>query len=184
MSNPTDIHAPTPEFSEFLARDIVRTLRHDARFAPSARAVRARRLGLVMASAAGTVIVLAIGLVSGISTGYASARVESDRQRDAVAANTMGATSRLAALRLELAHVRSDLARRATGERAVPQASLRAAEAELRAMEASAERIERDLTESRVSTVPPSPSVSRSIPMKRALAVTCSALALGAQPAQ
>jgi hypothetical protein len=81
MTDDTRNHEPTPEFSAFLARDIERTIRHDARFAPSARAVRARRIRLVALSAAGTVFTLAIGLVWGVGTGYAAAR-SSDGPRD------------------------------------------------------------------------------------------------------
>src|SRR6185295_888702 len=82
MSDSTDRHAPTPEFSEFLARDIARTLRHDARFA---RSHGSRRLGVIMVSIIGSVIVLSTGLVFGTNTGYASARLEGDRQRKELA---------------------------------------------------------------------------------------------------
>ena len=37
MIDSTENHAPTPEFTEFLARDIVRTLRHESRFASTTR---------------------------------------------------------------------------------------------------------------------------------------------------
>jgi hypothetical protein len=81
MTSDMHNHEPTAEFSEFLARDIARTIRHDARFAPSARAIRARRVRLAAVGAGAIVFTLSIGLVWGVGTGYAAARA-SDGPRE------------------------------------------------------------------------------------------------------
>lgn len=133
-------------------------------------------LALVGASAAIAMITLTIGLVWGTNTGYASGRVEGDRQRNEIVANAIGATNQLGALRLALARTRADLASRT--KQPVSAASLAAADAELRAMEASIGRIELDLTQGPSGMIAPQPN---GIPMKRALAITCGALAIGAQ---
>src|SRR5205823_2866694 len=113
------------------------------------------------------------------NTGFASGRVEGDRQRAVIAANSMGATSQLAALRLEVARTRTELTRSTI---AAGSASLREAESELGAIEASIGRIEQDLGPHSGLTVSQSNSSLRNSPMKRALAVTCSALAIAASP--
>ncbi|HKS07686.1 MAG TPA: hypothetical protein VJR92_15395 [Gemmatimonadaceae bacterium] len=179
MNESHEHHEPTQEFTEFLARDIKRTLRHHARFAPSPRAVRARKLAVVLGSVFGTIAVLAIGLVFGTSTGYATARVETDRQRDAMAVNAATISTQLTELRFNLARARADLASSATGARASMRTTLEAAGAELRRMEASLQRIEGDLAQDHRDSVharvtPP----AKTMPVKRALAVTCNALAL------
>lgn len=179
MKTTDNTHEPTPEFSEFLARDIARRLRHEARFAPSAASIRARKLSVIMASAVGTVVVLAIGLIFGTSTGYASARVESDRQQIETAATTLGASSQIAELRMDLGRARTVLAQLAANKDSVSQATLRTAESDLRAMEASAGQIQLDLTPRHDTAAKLSPSIIGGISMKTALAVTCSALALG-----
>ena len=156
------------------------------RIAPRRRAWRsAGVLAAAGAAAAIATITLTIGLVWGTNTGYASGRVEGDRQRDAIAANAIGATSQLAALRIDLARTRADLAQRGKASGTLSPASLSAADAELQAMAASISRIERDLTQGPAAAA--APTEPKEIPMKRALAITCSALAIGAQapaPAQ
>jgi hypothetical protein len=185
MNDSMEIHEPTPQFRAALERDMIGAFRRGTQFAPPGSR-RSGRLGRVFALVACAVLTLAIGLAFGTSTGYASGRIEGDRQRSEMAASTIEVTGQLTALRADLARTRADLARRAAERGAVPQASLLAAESELRAMEASAGRIELDLTQSREVTAPSQPALIRSIPMKRALAITCSALAIGAQagPAQ
>jgi hypothetical protein len=137
----------------------------------------ARRLVAVAATVIAVVSALAIGMVWGSNTGYASGRSEGDRQRAVIAANARGATSQLAALRFELARTRSDLLSRATNTGG--SASLAAVDAELRAIEASVSRIEMDLAPPS-SAFRPLPSPNRA--MNRAFAMTCSALAIGAAP--
>jgi hypothetical protein len=187
MNESRDQHEPTQEFTQFLARDVARTLRHHARFAPSPRAMRARKLAVALGSALGTVAVLAIGLVFGTSTGYATARVETERQRDAMAVNAATISTQLTEVRFNLARARADLASSAIGARAGMRATLDAAGAELRRMEASLQRIERDLAQDHADSartgVTPAP---KTMPVKRAIAVTCNALSLCADttPAQ
>jgi hypothetical protein len=175
MSDSSHMHTPTPEFTRHLARDISRAFRHDARFAPSARSERTRQFRMIAASVVGTIGMLAVGLVVGTTTGYASARVESDRQRDEMHASTMGVATQLAVLRLDLARARSALSQRAEESAAAPASLLFAAVEELRSMEASAERIELDLTQNQIEAARP-PSAAPSVPVKSALAITCSAL--------
>src|ERR1043166_7557999 len=140
-------HSPTPEFTAFLARDVARTLRYEQRFAPSPAMRMARRVGAVSLWGVGTVIALGVGLVFGNSTGYASARVEGARQRDEMAASTLGVTAQLAALREDLRRTRADLSRRA-GNGPLPDTSLRAAQLELSAMAARIPRMGLDLAQS------------------------------------
>ena len=187
MNDSREQHEPTQEFTDFLARDIKRTLRHHARFAPSPRVARARRLAVILGSALGTVAVLAIGLVFGTSTGYASAQVETDRQRDAMAVNAATLSTQLTELRFNLARARAELTSSAAGARAGLRATLEAASAELRTMEASLERIEGDLAQGHTEKTPARATTPRkTTPVTRALAATCNALALCADttPAQ
>lgn len=181
MSDNLESHTPAPEFSESLARDVVRLLRYESRYEPSSH--RGRRLGAIIVSIIGAGVALTIGLVFGANTGYASARVQGDRQRNEIAGAMVTVTTGLAALRQDLEQARSDMAHRAADKGAVPQSAFRAAESELRAMEASAERMELDLSQSQ-GTAASLPVTS--IPMKRVLAITCGALALAAPvaPAQ
>src|ERR1043166_3273559 len=65
---------------------------------------RATHSSVIRFAAAGALLVVAayaltVGLVWGANTGYASARVEGDRQRNELAASTMGLGAQVAALR-------------------------------------------------------------------------------------
>ena len=143
----------------------------------------ARPIAAVAASVVLAVITLLIGMVVGTNTGFASGRVEGDRQRATIAANASGASSQLAALRFEVARARDGLSRSVLAGRAQPS-SLLAIESELRTIEASIGRIETDLRPRSGSSMAASSSSSTSStptgnnPMRRALAVTCSALAI------
>ena len=172
----TPNHSPTPEFTAYLERDIARTLRHEQRFAPTAAMRVARRVRSVSLWGIGTVAALAVGLVFGNTTGYAAARVEGARQRDELAASAMGTTTQLATLRESLRRARRDLARRAANG-SLPDTSLRAAQLELGAMETSMARMELDLSQSR-AVIPA--SAKPTLPMSRAFAITCGALASSA----
>src|SRR3954470_12010522 len=134
--------------------------------------VRTHRAATLAASLVFAVITLLIGMVVGTNTGFASGRVEGDRQRASIAANAMGASSQLAALRLEVARARDGLTRSVMSGRAQP-ASLLAIESELRTIEASIGRIEIDLTPQSTQRLQTSASTSStpstSNPMKRAL---------------
>ena len=63
-------HIPTPEFRSALEREITRAFRSETQFG---HAQRTRRLAMVVGMAAGAVMMLTIGLVLGVRTGYASA---------------------------------------------------------------------------------------------------------------
>jgi hypothetical protein len=83
---------------------------------------------------------------------------------------------------LDLARTRSNLARRAAAQGAERHTSLMAADSELSAMETSLAQIETSLSQGQSAAVPANPAHSRNIPMKRALAITCTAIGL-AEPA-
>lgn len=178
MNDTPNIHEPAPEFTQYLARDIARTLRHEARFAPSPGSSRARRARVAVVSVAGTVVTLVVGLILGTSNGYAAARVDSDRRVGELAANTAGVTAQLTALRVDLARARDDLAHQMSQDHALSPDAVKAAEAELRSMEASVERIELDLTQGQARIARPTAAALHVVPVTRALAVTCNALAL------
>ncbi|MEP6495732.1 MAG: hypothetical protein ABJF01_23815 [bacterium] len=137
---------------------------------------------LAGASLVAAAIVLAIGIVLGANTGYASARLAGDRQRDEMAAATSEVKRQITAMRASLARVRSDLARRARNGDDATRASLVFAESELRSMEASAERIDLDLVDRRSTPAPLPPMQLVGFPVKRALAITCGALAQPVPP--
>ena len=100
--------ASAPPFPSALERDA----RH-GRITP-------RRVALAAATFVVASLTLTIGLVLGTSTGYASARREGARERDAIAASTEGVTRQLSALRGGLAQMRSELTRLAENGLAQP----------------------------------------------------------------
>ena len=75
-------HEPTPEFRASLEREIARAFRSEMQFG---HARHARRLGMVIGVTSGAVVMLTIGLVLGVRTGYASAESLDARQRDTTA---------------------------------------------------------------------------------------------------
>lgn len=127
------------------------------------------RVVAIAASIIAVVGALAVGMALGTTAGYASGRVEGDRQRAVIAATARGATSALATLRSELVRTRSQLDTRGAGP-----GSIVAVDAELRAIEASIQRIEIDLRLRASSTAPLPPP--RNVSMNRAVALTCAAL--------
>ena len=91
------------------------------------------------------VLILGIGLVWGTSTGYASARVQSERERHEIAATAGRVTTQLATLRRELTRTRSGLVELAAKQGISARASLLAAEAEVDSMTANVARIEQNV---------------------------------------
>lgn len=79
-------HQPTPEFRASLDREIARAFRSETQFG---RAQRTRRLGMVIGMAAGAVVMLTVGMVLGVRTGYASAEGLDARQRDTTPRSTL-----------------------------------------------------------------------------------------------
>ncbi|MEP6495734.1 MAG: hypothetical protein ABJF01_23825 [bacterium] len=136
-----------------------------------------RQFALVGGSVVVAATALTIGLVWGTNTGYASARVEGERRRGERTASAISVARELAGLRVNLARTRAELSR-AVGAGTMAQTSFAAAEGELRGMEASVLRVERDLTQNREDSAAQPPSPLPNLPMKRALAITCGALAL------
>jgi hypothetical protein len=72
-----------------------------------------RPLAGVAVSVAAVVVALVLGMAWGTNTGYASARVEGQRERSDLAASTLGAASQLIVLRLDLARIRAEFERQA-----------------------------------------------------------------------
>jgi hypothetical protein len=137
-----------------------------------------RRLAFAVAAVVVAALTLTIGLVLGTSTGYASARREGAREWDAIAANTEGVTRQLAALRGDLAKMRSELARLAA-KGTLAHTSLLAAEAAVDSMSANVARIEISLNASDDSSSRPALALLRTIPVRNALtALTCGAVAV------
>lgn len=135
-----------------------------------------RRLAVAGGSLAAAMLMLAVGLVWGTSTGYASARVEGERERKAIAASTGGVTRQLAALRRELTRTREGLAELAASQGGVPHTSLLAAEAEVDSMTANVARIERSVSARASASAPEGPvfAILRTMPVRTALAaLTC-----------
>jgi len=134
-----------------------------------------RRLAVAGASLAAAMLFLAVGLVWGTSTGYASARVQSERERNEIAATAGRVTNQLATLRLELTRTRAGLVELAAKQGASARTSLLAAEAEVDSMTANVARIEHN-----VSTAGSAPSgaafaILRAMPVRTALAaLSCS----------
>jgi hypothetical protein len=140
------------------------------------RWITPRRVALAAATFVVAALTLAIGLVLGTSTGYASARREGARERDVIAASTEGVTRQLAALRGGLAQMRSELARLAE-KGTVAHASLLAAEAAVDSMSASVVRIEISLNASDDSSSRPALALLRTIPVRNAFtALACGAV--------
>jgi hypothetical protein len=138
-----------------------------------------RRMALAAATFVVAALTLTIGLVLGTSTGYASARREGARERDVIAASTEGVTRQLAALRGDLAQMRTGLMRLAE-KGTVAHASLLAAEAAVDSMSANVARIEASLNTSDDSSSRPALAILRTIPVRNALtALTCGAVTPG-----
>ena len=135
-----------------------------------------RRLAFAGASLAAATLMLAVGLIWGTSTGYASARVQGERERSAIAANALGVTRQLASLRRELARTRAGLAQLAAVQGSAAHTSLLAAEAEVDSMTANVGRIERNVSLTTNPTSPEGPvfAILRTMPVRTALAaLTC-----------
>ncbi len=143
----------------------------------------ARRLATVGASLLVAMVTLTIGLVLGTSTGYASARVEGERERHAIAASTIGVTRQLNALRADLSRTRLDLMQLAANG-TMAHTSLMAAEAEVDSMGENVARIEANLIASSDAMASrPALALLRTIPVRNALtALTCGAVAAAPPP--
>jgi hypothetical protein len=136
-----------------------------------------RSLAGVAVSIAAVVVALVLGMAWGTNTGYASARVEGQRERSDLAASTLGAASQLIVLRLDLARIRAEFERQVKAG-GTTSSAVQSASEQLRAIEATVARIESDLARGE-SARPTSQTIpAGDIPMKRALAMTCSALSI------
>jgi len=125
------------------------------------------------------VVALVLGMAWGTNTGYASARVEGQRERSDLAASTLGAASQLTVLRLDLARTRAEFERQAKAGGSSSSA-VQSASDQLRTIEASVARIEAALARGESSRPTSQTIPAGEIPMKRALAMTCGALSIAA----
>ena len=136
-----------------------------------------RPLAGVAVSVAAVVVALVLGMAWGTNTGYASARVEGQRERSDLAASTLGAASQLTVLRLDLARTRAEFERQAKAGGSSSTA-VRSASDQLRMIEAAVARIEAALARGESSRPTSQTIPAGEIPMKRALAMTCGVLSM------
>jgi hypothetical protein len=136
-----------------------------------------RPLAGVAVSVAAVVVALVLGMAWGTNTGYASARVEGQRERSNLAASTLGAAGQLTVLRLDLARTRAEFERQAKAGGSSSHA-VQSASDQLRTIEATLARIEADLARGESARPTNQTIPAGEIPMKRALAMTCSALSI------
>ena len=120
MNDFNDNHEPTPEFRASLDREIIRAFHRDH---GTAAHRRTRRIGKVIGLVLGAVIMLTVGVVM-VNTGYASARVEGDRQRSEIAGTMIDVMSQLSVLRLDLERAHHDLVQLASKSGTVPRRHL------------------------------------------------------------
>ncbi|HEX3866587.1 MAG TPA: hypothetical protein VHV78_07520 [Gemmatimonadaceae bacterium] len=129
-------------------------------------------------------VTLGIGLVLGTSTGYASGRVESERERHAIETSTAGVTRQLNALRGDLAQMRIDLLRLAANG-AVAHSTLISAQSEADSVSANIARIEASLTSASDASTHPAFAILRTAPVRNAwTAITCGSVAAALPPAR
>src|SRR5438552_3521591 len=138
MTHTIEEHEPTPEFYAALEREVIETLHREARVWPRPR----------------TVVALAAGLLLGAALGLASTQVADARQRREIVSAT-GAKRELAVVQRDLARDNYVQVGLAAERGAIPPASRRAAEVELRAREARLTRIDLDLAEAQETAAPP-----------------------------
>ena len=144
--NVTDLHRPTPEFRERLEWEVTRTLRRERRLADHRRLRGRGRFR--------TAAVVLAAIVLGSTAGLASAQIRDAARRDSLL-EAAQAELGLARVRLELAQAQLDDARRRT-QLGVPGApSIAAAEAEQRAMQARALRVQLNIEEIRAAAQSP-----------------------------
>lgn len=74
-------HEPTPEFRAALEEEMIRAFRRESQFAPSPSAVRRWPLAGLAAIAATAVLMLGVGLVWGVGTGFAAAQIQDGTKR-------------------------------------------------------------------------------------------------------
>lgn len=133
----TDIHAPTPEFRDYLEADVVRRFRRDRAFA------RYRGFAVVLSA-----------LAIGVTAGLAPAQIREGAQRDSLLESAT-AELQLVALRQQLAHSQlADVTKKVQAGAFAPDA-LAAAQADARRMDAAAMRAQLNVEEIRATALPP-----------------------------
>jgi hypothetical protein len=131
------MHQPTPEFRDFLEGEVVREYRRNRSFA------RLRFAAILLGT-----------LAAGTTAGLASAQIRENAQRDSLLQSAQSDLS-LVALRLELARARLADVESKFKSGMVGQAAVRAADSELRQMEAQAARARLNVDEIKASSIPP-----------------------------
>jgi hypothetical protein len=130
-------HRPSPQFRDYLEGEVIRGFRRERGFQ------RLRRLAVVIAS-----------LTVGATAGLASAQIREGAQRDSLLESATADMS-LAATRLELARAQHADVSKKVKLGILGTASLAAADAELRHMEAAAARARLNMEEIRATSMPP-----------------------------
>ena len=145
MTHPSDPHEPSPEFRAHMQWQIETALRRESRLAaPVGGRLRGFR----------TAVVVLIALALGGAGGLASAHVQDARQRNRLVEGVR-AEMQLTQTRLELAQAEYRDVKQRHEVGLAGRESIRAAEHQLRAMEAALARLQLDLQEIQATAAPP-----------------------------
>jgi hypothetical protein len=145
MTGHTTLHAPTPEFRASLERQVLDAWRRESRFG-SAGGFSARNWRVAAA--------LALGVILGAGSGFASAQVRDARQRSELE-QTIAARRAMVSLRLDLAKQEHDRARQRFSTGVASADEVRGAEAVVRSFEANLARLALDMAEVRATAAAP-----------------------------
>lgn len=145
MTHPPGPHEPSPEFRAHLQWQIETALRRESRLAaPAGGGMRRLR----------TAIVVLVALAIGGAGGVASGRVQDARQRNSLV-ESVHAEMELTQTRLELAQAEYRDVKQRYEVGLAGRESIRAAEHQVRAMEAALARLQLDLQEIKATAAPP-----------------------------
>jgi len=145
MTDPFDPHAPSPEFRAHLQWQIETALRRESRLAaPVAGRMRQFRTAIVV------LLALAVGGAAGVASGH----VQDARQRNSLV-ESLHAEMELTRTRLALAQAELRDVKDRYDMGLAGRESVRAAEQDVRQMEAALQRLQLDLEEIQASAAPP-----------------------------
>lgn len=139
-------HSPTPEFRAALEHRILMALGTDVTMSPARHTHRRDRLRIAA--------VLALGMLLGIGTQFASAQVRDARQRSELE-SALNVDLQVAAMRMQVARANHERVRSAYEAGALSQQSLLEAAAELHAAELDVVRLQLDVDEVKATSTAP-----------------------------
>lgn len=146
MNEPTMAHVPSAEFRAMLEAEVVRTFRRQSQFAAGPR-----RLG---ASSGRGLLLVAIGLVLGVTANFAFAQVQEAQERNRALQAAME-NRQLVAMRLDLATEALKAAQDRFDVGVITRDGLSAAESEVRDLRMWMMRANLDIAEIRATAAPP-----------------------------